>query len=155
MLGLRPVGPRYQNWMIVIALSLMLPGMFTLDKEKGIHGLLRTTEGIRNLRKTKWRIAMILSSMVFLIVWLPEVWFICKAFDLSQWTAPLVSIQAFSQHPGWLPIWLEVVGLWLYRYAVAMITCAIVCKSGEKTGKYIPSVLISGLILGVILFLLP
>lgn len=154
MFGLRPVGPRYQNWMIAIALSLMLPGMFTLDKEMGIHGLLRTTEGISKLRKTKWRIAMILSTMVFLIVWLPEAQFITRAFDLSQWNAPAVSIQAFSNYPGWIPIWLAVAGLWLRRFAISLGSGLLVSTIGERTGKYLPAVLLSGLSLSLMVFLL-
>lgn len=155
MFGIRPIGARYQNPLIAIALCLMLPSLFTLDRETGIHSLIQTTAGTKKLRWTKYRIAFLLSTLVFLICWLPEVWFICKAFDLSQWTAPLVSIQAFSRYPGWLPIWLAVAGLWVYRYAVAMIACVIVCKTGEKTGKYIPSVLISLLIIGTLTFVLP
>lgn len=155
MFGIRPIGARYQNPLIAIALCLMLPALFTLDRETGIHSLIQTTAGTKKLRRTKYRIAFLLSTLVFLICWLPEVWFICKAFDLSQWTAPIVSIQAFARYPGWLPIWLAIAGLWIYRYLVSLIACVIICKTGEKTGKYIPSVLISGLILGVILFLLP
>lgn len=155
MFGIRPIGVRYQIPLIAIALCLMLPSLFTLDRETGIHSLIQTTSGTTKLRRTKYQIAFLLTSLVFLICWLPEVWFIGKAFDLSQWTAPLVSIQAFSQSPGRLPIWLAVAGLWLYRYGISLIACAIVCKTGEKTGKYIPSVLVSALILGVILYLLP
>jgi hypothetical protein len=143
-----PVG---QNPLIAIALCLMLPTLFTLDRETGIHSLIQTTSGTKKLRRTKYCIALLLTSLVFLTCWPPEAWFICKAFDLSQWTALLVSIQAFSRYPGWLPIWLAVVGLWRYRYALAMITCAIVCKTGEMTGKYIPTVLISILITFVLI----
>lgn len=154
MFGIRPVCARYQMPLIAVALSLMLPSLFTLDRETGIHGLIQTTVGTRKLRKTKYQIAFLLTTLVFLTCWLPEVIFIVKAFDLSQWTAPLVSIQAFAQYPGWLPIWLAVTGLWLYRYGVSIIACVIVCKTAEKTGKYIPSVLLSCILLGaMILFL--
>ena len=154
MFGIRPVGANYQNPLIAIALCLMLPSLFTLDKETGIHSLIQTTVGTKKLRRTKYRIAFLLSTLVFLICWLPLAVFIVKAFDLSQWTAPLVSIQAFSQYPGWVPIWLTVVGLWLYRYAVTCTACFIVCKTGEKIGKYIPTVLLSGILLLAALLLL-
>lgn len=154
MFGSRPVGARYQNPLIAIALCLMLPSLFTLDKETGIHGLIQTTVGTKKLRKTKYIIAFVVTALVFLICWLPEALFIVKAFDLSQWSAPLVSIQAFAQYPGWLPIWLAVTGLWLYRLALALLFCAIVCKTAEKTGKYIPSVLLSCIFLGVLIILL-
>ena len=154
MFGIRPVGARYQNPLIAIALCLMLPSLFTLDCETGIHGLINTTAGTRKLRRTKYRIAYLLATLVFLICWLPEGIFIVKAFDLSQWTAPLVSIQAFAKYPGWMPIWLAVTGLWLYRYGVAMIACVIVCKTAEKTGKYIPSVLLSCVMLGAMILLI-
>ena len=154
MFGIRPVGSRYQNPLIAIALCLMLPSLFTLDRETGIHSLIQTTSGTKKLRRTKYRIAFLLTSLVFLICWLPEAWFICKAFDLSQWTAPIVSIQAFARYPGWLPIWLAIAGLWIYRYLVSLIVCAIVCKTGEKTGKYIPTVLISILITFALIYAL-
>lgn len=155
MFGIRPIGARYQNPLIAIALCLMLPSLFTLDRETGIHSLIQTTSGTKKLRRTKYRIAFLLSTLVFLICWLPEVWFICKAFDLSQWTAPLVSIQAFARYPSWLPIWLAVTGLWIYRFLVSLITCAIICKTGEKTGKYISTVLISTLITFALTYALP
>ena len=154
MFGIRPVGAGYQNPLIAIALCLMLPSLFTLDKETGTHSLIQTTVGTKKLRRTKYRIAFLLSTLVFLICWFPEAVFIAKAFDLSQWTAPLVSIQAFSQYPGWLPIWLAVLGLWLYRYVVTCTACLIVCKIGEKIGKYIPTVLLSGILLLEVLLLL-
>lgn len=154
MFGLRPVGARYQMPLIAVALCLMLPGLFTLDRETGIHGLIETTAGSRKLRRTKYRIAFLLSALVFLICWLPEVLFIGKAFDLSQWTAPLVSMQAFANYPGWLPIWLGVTALWAYRFAVSLLFCITVCKTAERTGKYIPAVLLSGVLLGVMTFLL-
>lgn len=151
MFGIRPVGARYQNPLIAIALCLMLPSLFTLDCETGIHGLINTTAGTRKLRRTKYRIAYLLATLVFLICWLPEGIFILKAFNLSQWTAPLVSIQAFPQYPGWLPIWLAVAGLWLYRFILAILFCTTVCKTAEKMGKYIPSVLLSFVLLGAII----
>lgn len=151
MFGIRPVGTRYQVPLIAVALSLMLPSLFTLDRETGIHGLIQTTVGTRKLRKTKYHISFLLATLVFLICWLPEVIFIVKAFDLSQWTAPLVSIQAFAQYPGWLPIWLAVTGLWLYRFVLALLFCTTVCKTSEKIGRYIPSVLLSFVLLGAII----
>lgn len=154
MFGIRPVGARYQHPLIAVALCLILPGLFTLDRETGIHGLIGTTAGMRKLRRTKYRIAFLLSALVFLICWLPEALFIGKAFDLSQWTAPLVSIQAFTNYPGWLPIWLAVTALWVYRLAVALLFCITVCKTAERTGKYIPAVLLSGVLLGGMMFLL-
>ena len=152
MFGIHPVGARYQNPLIAIALCLMLPSLFTLDCETGIHGLINTTAGTRKLRRTKYRIAYLFATLVFLICRLPEVIFIVKAFDLSQWTAPLVSIQAFAKYPGWMPIWLAVTGLWLYRFILALLFCTTVCKTAEKMGKYIPSVLLSFVLLGAIIF---
>ena len=154
MFGIRPIGARYQNPLIFIALCLMIPSLFTLDRETGIHSLIQTTAGTRKLRRIKYRIAFLLTTLVFLICWLPEVWFIGKAFDLSQWTAPIVSIQAFFRYPGWLPIWLAVAGLWLYRYGVSLIACVIVCKTGEKIGRYLPAVILSGILLMEMLLLL-
>lgn len=151
MFGIRPVGARYQNPLIAIALCIMLPSLFTLDRETGIHGLIQTTVGTRKLRRTKYRIAYLLATLVFLICWLPEVIFIVKAFELSQWTAPLVSIQAFAKYPGWLSIRLAVTGLWLFRFALSLLFCTIACKTAEKTGKYIPSVLLSCVLMGVII----
>lgn len=154
MFGIRPIGAKYQNPLIAIALCLMLPSLFTLDRETGIQSLIQTTSGTKKLRRTKYRLAFLLTSLVFLICWLPKVWFIYKAFDLSQWTAPLVSIQAFARYPSWMSIWLAIAGLWIYRYLVSLIVCAIVCKTGEKTGKYIPTVLISILITFALIYAL-
>lgn len=120
MFGLRPVGARYQNWLITISLCLILPSLFTLDRETGIHNLIQTTAGIRKLRKTKYRIAFLIATLIFLICWLPEAKFITRAFDLSQWTAPVVSMQAFLSYPGVAPVWLAVLGLWLFRFAAAL-----------------------------------
>ena len=154
MFGLRPVGARYQNPLIAIALCLMLPSLFTLDRETGIHSLLRTTLGIQKLRRTKWGIAMLTVSTVFLICWLPELHFITRAFELSQWTAPVVSMQMFSSYPGYIPLWLAVTGLWLFRYTVTLGSGVVVNAIAERLGKYLPTVLLSGLSLSLLLFLL-
>ena len=53
MFGIRPIGARYQNPLIAIALCLMLPTLFTLDRETGIHSLIQTTAGTKKLRRTK------------------------------------------------------------------------------------------------------
>lgn len=155
MFGLRPVGVRYQNWIISVTLCLMLPGIFTLDGETGIDSLLRTTVGVRKLRNTKWRIAFLTACVVFLICWLPEFQFIINTYDLSGWSAPLVSIQAFAAYPGFLPVWCAVVGLWLYRYAITLLICAIVCRISEKSVKNLTAVILSALIAGAVHLLVP
>ncbi len=154
MFRLRPVGVAYQNGMICITLCLMLSGLFTLDREAGMSSLLCTTEGIQKLRKTKWHIALLMTTVVFLICWLPEFLFIIRAFDLSLWSAPAVSMQMFSDWPGFVPIWLGMLGIWSFRFVVALGAGATVGVIGERVGKYLPTMLISGMVLSILILLL-
>lgn len=153
MFGQRPIGVRYQQALISLALCLMLPSLFTLDKETGIHGLISTTAGAGKLRRTKWRIAMLLTVLVFFLCWFPEAHFIADAFDLSMWGARAISLQMFSELPAWIPIWMTVLGLWLFRLFMAQISAVLIGVIADRTGKYIPAVLLSGLALGTVMLL--
>lgn len=132
----------------------MLPSLFTHDRETGIHNLLQTTAGIKMLRRTKYRIAVLITTLIYLICWLPEVQFITRAFDLSQWSAPAVSLQALSELPGFLPIWVAVGGFWLYRYVLAVLCCGTAGRIGERLGRFLPTVLLSGILLGTMMWML-
>lgn len=151
LLGIRTVGPDYQFPLIALSLCLILPGLFTLEQESGIDHLIQTTSGIRRLKRTKRTIAFMLTFILFLICWLPAVVFVAKTFELSGWTAPAVSLQSLANLPGWVPVWLAVAGIWMIQLAMAFGCGLIICTVADKVGKYIPSVLISVFIIGIIM----
>lgn len=150
LLGIRPIGAAYQFPLLALALCLILPGLFTLEKESGVSHMIQTTEGIRRLKQTKWKIAFLLAFVLFLICWLPAVVFIFKTFELSGWAEPAISLQSLPNLPGWIPIWMVVVGGWMIRLMMAFGSGLIVGTIASKIGKYIPSVLTSTVIVGVI-----
>lgn len=154
LLGIRPVGSAYQFPLLALVLCLILPGLFTLEQESGFNNLIRTTSGIRRLKREKWKIAFLLTFMLFLICWLPAVVFIFKTFELSGWTAPAISLQSLSGLPGWVPIWLQIAIAWLWRLLSAVLTTFLVGFVSDKIGKYIPSVLLSCVLLGAMMMLL-
>lgn len=147
LFGVHPIGVRYQPWLMGLAPCLMLPGLFTLERETGMDRLCRTTAGLRRVNRVRVRIALLLTVVVFAVCWLPEVWFIHKTFLLAEPTAPAVSLQMLSALPGWVPLWLAAVGLWLGRLGAALGAGALVCIVAKKTGKYLPAALLSGGIL--------
>lgn len=153
LLGIRRIGPAYQFPLLALALCLILPGLFTLEKESGIDHLLRTTEGTRALKRTKWMIAFALAFVLFLVCWLPSVLFIFKTFELSGWTAPAISLRSLSTVPGWVPIWLWIAVVWFRRLVAALLAAIVIGLTSERVGKYIPAVLLSGCLLGIITLL--
>lgn len=142
LLGKRPIGFSGQQLLGMAALSLLLPGLFTLDPEIGTDRLLSTTAGRKALRRRKRGIALALGLTVFLICWLPAAHFILDTFELSMWTAPAVSIQSLSRLPGWIPLWLASLGVWLGRLAGLLGFSALVCAAAGRIRRYLPTVLL-------------
>lgn len=149
LLGIRSIGPAYQFPLLSLALCLILPGLFTLEQESGINYLIQTTEGIRRLKRTKWKIAFLLTFGVFLICWLPAVVFIFKTFEISGWTAPAISLRSLSHLPECIPIWLWIFLVWFDRLLSAFFCCMFIGSVAKRIGKYIPAVLCSVFITGV------
>ena len=146
MFGAYRIGLRYQPALIALVLCLLLPSLFTVDRETGIEGLIQTTSGAGAAKTKRWAIAMLLSALVFFICWVPEMLFIFRSFDLPVPDAPAVSLQMLGWLPGWIPLWLAVSGLWLLRLAEAIATGAVVCFASEKSGKYFSAVFLSGVL---------
>lgn len=151
LLGIRPIGVAYQFPLLALALCLILPGLFTLEQESGVHHLIQTTEGTRRLKRAKWKIAFLLTFMLFLICWIPSVVFIFKTFELSGLAAPVISLQSLSNLPGWIPIWLLISVVWLWRLLSALMTTLLIGFVSNKIGKYIPAVLTSCVLLGAMI----
>lgn len=153
LLGIRKIGPAYQFPLLALALCLILPGLFTLEKESGVEHLLQTTEGRRRLKGVRWRIAFGLGVVLFLVCWLPSVVFIFRTFELSGWTAPAISLRSLSELSGWVPIWLQVAMVWFRRLAAGFLGAVLVGVVSDRVGRYIPAVLLSGCLIGVIMLL--
>lgn len=153
LLGIRKIGSAYQFPLLALALCLILPGLFTLEKESGIDHLLQTTEGRRGLKGVKWKIAFALAFVLFLVCWLPGGVFIFKTFELSGWTAPAISLRSLSHLPGWIPVWLEVAVVWFRRLLSAFLAALLVGWTSDRVGKYLPAVLLSGCLIGIITLL--
>lgn len=151
LLGIRPVGVAYQLPLLCLTLCLIIPGMFTLEQESGVNHLIQTTEGMRRLKRTKWKIALLLTVVLFLICWLPAVIFIFKTFELTGWAAPAVSLRSLSMLPGWIPIWMVVAGVWMIRLMMALGSGLIVGIVADKIGKALPAMLTSSVLLGAML----
>ena len=154
LLGLRPFGSNYQFPLLALTLCLILPSLFTLEQESRMNHLLQTTEGKRKLKQIKWKIATLLTLGLFLTCWLPSAIYIFKTFELSGWTAPAISLLSLSTLPGWIPIWVPIVVVWLQRLLGALLTAVLVGFASEKIGKYIPAVLLSCVVLGTMTLLL-
>lgn len=152
MFGAHRIGLRYQPSLIALVLCLLLPSLFTVDRETGIEGLIQTTSGAGAAKTKRWAIAMMLSAVVFLICWVPESLFVFRSFDLPRLDAPAVSLQMLGWLPGWIPLWLAVAGLWIVRLTEAIAIGMVVCAISEKTGKYVSAVLLSS-VLSVIMCL--
>lgn len=151
LFGSRQIGMRYQPALIALILCLMLPGIFTQEKETGMDRLVQTTPRTLQLKRSRWKIVFLLSALVFAVCWFPALAFVRNYFYLSCWTAPAVSLQMFSEFPGWVPIWCAVAGLWLIRLLMALSYGFLAGIVAAKTGKYIPSVLLSIFIIGITL----
>lgn len=149
MFGIHRIGLRYQPAMIALVLCLLLPGLFTIDKETRIEGLIQTTPGAGAAKKKRWLIAMLLSAVVFVVCWTPEVIFICRSFEFSNPTAPAVSLKMLGWLPGWVPLWLAVAGFWVLRLAETMTVGMVICVISEKTGKYVSTVFFSGALIAM------
>lgn len=154
LLGKRPIGFSAQQELAMAALCLLLPGLFTLDPETGMDRLIRTTPGWRRLRRRKWTAALTLSAAVFALCWVPALQFILATFETGVWTAPAVSLMALSGLPGWIPLWLAVLGTWTARFGGILLWCGIVCIGAEKTGRYLNTVLMGAALMVLRWFLI-
>lgn len=148
--GERRIGIRYQPVLIGVTLCLMIPGLFTLEKESGMDILVSTTAGKVRLRRTRLSITLLLSLVVGLICWFPETLYIFKTFMLNLWTAPAVSLQMFAGLPGWIPIWLAVSAVWTGRILAALLAGIIIAAISSRSKWYLSAVLSSGIALELI-----
>ncbi len=141
--GRHPVGARYQPILLAVVLTVMLPSLFTLETESGMDRLAKTTKEIKRARLNRWKIALLLTTAVFLVIWMPELIFIVKYFPVHELNASAVSVQMLSYLPDWIPLWGAIVSLYLLRFATSLISCLLIGLVGIKTGKYLTTVLIS------------
>ena len=146
LLGSRPIGFSHQQSLGMLALCLLLPGLFTQDAELGIDHLLCTTGGINRLHRRKWTIAMLGALTVYLICWMPALYFIFDTFEIGLWAAPAVSIQRLSALPGWLPLWLAFAVVWIGRLSVLLLFSGLLCAAAKRFRRYLPTFLLGSLI---------
>lgn len=142
--GSRSFGPEYAPYAVLLGMVLLLPGIFTLEKETQMDGLCRTTGGEKKQKKVKWTLLFLTSAVLFLINGMPGWIYVLRNFRLQLPFAAAASVPCLNFFPDWFCVLGAVIALWGIRLAGTLICAFLIGFLSERCKTYFAAVGICG-----------
>lgn len=138
------------SMLLLCVFALCFCSVYSVDYKTDAYKILCTTKyGTDKTRKVKNRVLFLLSSIIFIVAYMPEIIYIGRFYGFPHLNAQLLSIPATS-NIGILPIWLGVVLLYAIRFLIICLLISIISAISLKSKNNIITA-----ILFCLIFVLP
>lgn len=107
-------------------------GMYMGEKRRGMLAVIRSCSCEHMLYKAKYRVAIAVTSVVYLLVLLFEVITVAVVYEIRGLGAPVQSILKLSGIPFHITIWQYFLIRYIVRYVLTILFCFLVCKALEN-----------------------
>lgn len=130
----------------VVALLVLQSGIYSFERQQKTEQLIAGTPGGRKrLFLKKLGVSVILTGIVFVITYLPQLASLREAFRLEDWDAPIQSLDSFTDFPLRISIRTWMLGIYGYRFlllaAVMLFATLISLCTTEQTSLLFSMVL--------------
>lgn len=142
--------PQVMTIALIFVLIILVIPMYSNDNKKGLTLLIRTTvNGREKLFLLRSIISALLSVVIYVAVFLPDVLFVYNNYDLSGYDAKAQSLEILKEVSD-----LSVIGYLIISYAIRFVTVLIISFSLLRI-SFNSKNFIVGIIIGIALFILP
>lgn len=135
----------YLNFIFIIAMVLVIMQsvIFTLDRERGMEGLIRATPKGRKVSSFyKVGIGIMNAAILYFSFWWRNIYVADKFYGLSFWGASISNLKGFETIPGFLPIILCVVLLGISQFLIAIVFSLLVMFISKKIGSAVWAIVV-------------
>ncbi len=119
------------NLGILIAVLWISIGIYLEEKRSKMGGIINSSYRKSLLYKTKLKLAVILTSLIFFMVLIYEILLVAAVYGLKGAGAPVQSILELSYIRGNFTIWQYFLVRYAVKYLCFLLLCVIVCKGLE------------------------
>ena len=117
LMGQNINGDMVSAFLLALILSICLSGVFSGDFEGRMDLLISTTAGGRqNTLKAKRKVSVLISAVVFILVYAADFIMYAQKIGMKEFSAPLQSISDFSECSVEMKIWQYLFLLYVVKY---------------------------------------
>lgn len=120
------------SMLLLCVFALCFCSVYSVDYKTDAYKILCTTKyGTDKTRKVKNRVLFLLSSIIFIAAYMPEIIYIGRFYGFPHLNGQLVSIPELS-NLGAIPIWLGIIFLYSIRFLVMILIIPIISAISLK-----------------------
>lgn len=135
----------YLNFIFIIAMVLVIMQsvIFTLDRERGMEGLIRATPKGRKVSSFyKVGIGIMNAAILYFSFWWRNIYVADKFYGLSFWGASISNLKGFEKIPEFLPIILCVALFGMAQLLIVIVFSVMVMFVSKKIGSAVWAIVV-------------
>ena len=133
--------------LMMMVMVLLITSCYSYDEDTQMNKLLTTMyNGTKKLQKIKVKIVLLLSTLLYLVTYIPFWIKIFNSYEMSAIWAPAISLEKFSNISANVPIIVLLIAEFVIKYLIMLVAMAVVILMSKKCKGHIKKITFSFLV---------